>query len=174
MRESLSRITLNQLITSTQRYDSKRVIRTPDIDVTVDNIIPYFGTKSILYSCTALSGTTNRKQYRVIIACYDIEFKEVDKFSYGFMKFEGPKGELIQSVVPEIRKTPVRIYCTCDDYYFTFAWWNFRENCYYGRQPRRYRRKTTTAPQRNPDGRIGMCKHCINTMHTLSQQKLLK
>lgn len=109
-----AKASLYNLVESTRRYDPKRVERTPYIDVEIINVIPYFGTKSILFSSRSTSGTVNL-QYPTVIAFYNIEFLfGVENWRRGMLKFENP--ELNQIVVceqPDYRRTPVRVYCGC-------------------------------------------------------------
>ena len=103
------------LVLSTKRYDAKRVERTPAIDIEIAKVIPYFGTKSILFTANSLSGTSPKIKYPSVIAFYNIEFLEGDEhWKRGMLKFENPEtNEVVVCEQPSYRRTPVRIYCAC-------------------------------------------------------------
>ena len=172
-----AKASLYNLVESTRRYDPKRVERTPYIDVEIINVIPYFGTKSILFSSRSTSGTVNL-QYPTVIAFYNIEFLfGVENWRRGMLKFENP--ELNQIVVceqPDYRRTPVRVYCGCPDFYYSFAYPDFHKECYYGTKPKPYKRvmPPSNYPKKNPDNIPGLCKHELNLINVLIKQGYVK
>ena len=173
MYEGKAKLTLDKLMNSTRRFDPARVTRTQQITINIKDIIPYFGTKSMLFRGDSISGSVDA-HYITIISFYDIEYIQ-EEFKRGMMKFEGPNGEPIIADVPSYRKTPVRIYCSCADYYFTWAYPNLAKNAHYGRKPKPYRRVVPDSglPRRNPTNIEGMCKHVINMINVLHGERFL-
>jgi hypothetical protein len=67
----------------------------------------------------------------------------------------------------------VQCYCSCEDYYFTWWYYNRKDNCHYGRPLREYVRKTKTYPERNRLHIPGMCKHCMALANHIKKEKLI-
>ena len=53
----------------------------------------------------------------------------------------------------------VKVNCSCSDFYFTFAFYNWKTQTLFGKKPIPYVRKTTSRPPRNPEHKPGICKH---------------
>jgi len=115
MYEPKASVPFFDLVLSTRRYDAKRVERTPAIDIEIAKVIPYFGTKSILFTANSLSGTSPKIKYPSVIAFYNIEFLEGDEhWKRGMLKFENPEtNEVVVCDQPSYKRTPVRVYCAC-------------------------------------------------------------
>jgi hypothetical protein len=115
VRDSKAKTSLFDLVMSTRRFDAKRVERTPYIDIEIANVIPYFGTSSILFTAKSTSGTSPTLQYPTVIAFYNIEFLNGEKnWKRGMLKFENPAtGETVVCKQPSYRRSPVRVYCAC-------------------------------------------------------------
>ena len=68
----------------------------------------------------------------------------------------------------------VRVNCSCSDFYFTFAWYNWQKRCLFGKKPLPYVRKTVTRPERNPQHLPGMCKHIYWNLIDLYELDILQ
>lgn len=173
MYEAKAKVSLYDLVLATRRYDAKRVERTPYIEIEISNVIPYFGTKSILFTAKSLSGTTTVK-YPTVIAFYNIEFIDGEEnWKRGMLKFENPETHaVVVCKQPDYRRSPVRVYCSCPDFYFTFAYPDFHKQCYYGKKPKPYKRvmPPSNYPPKNPNNIPGLCKHCLNMINLLIKQ----
>lgn len=170
-------VSLYDLVLSTRRYDPKRVERTPYIEVELKNVIPYFGTKSILFTGDSISGTIQAK-YPTVIAFYNVDFIDgIENWKRGMLQFENPEtGEVVVCKQPDYKRSPVRVYCACPDFYFSFAYPDFHKQCYYGRKPKPYKRVVPPSnyPHRNPNNIPGICKHTLNFMNILLKQGYIK
>ena len=59
---------------------------------------------------------------------------------------------------------PVRVRCSCSDYYYTFGFYNYRRRCHIGSAPAPYERvggERDLITIRNPRRLPGLCKHLI-------------
>jgi hypothetical protein len=74
---------------------------------------------------------------------------------------------------PNLDSTPIRVRCSCRDYYFTYEWYNKRSGALAGGPHSVYTRKTATRPERNPAHLPGMCKHLIRQIIVMRQHKLV-
>lgn len=167
---------LYDLVLATRRFDPKRVERTPFIDLVIKDVIPYFGTKSILFRGDCTSGST-KQHYPSVIAFYGIEFIDGEEnWKRNMLKFENPgTKEVVVCNQVDYRRSPVRIYCACADYYYTFAYPNFNKNCYFGRKPKPYKKVANSGyPRRNRDNIPGLCKHALNMIDVLAKQGYVK
>lgn len=173
-----AKVSLFDLVMATRRYDAKRVERTPYIDIEISNVIPYFGTKSLLFTARSLSGTSAKIKYPTVIAFYNIEFIDGEEnWKRGMLKFENPDtGAVVVCNKPDYRRTPVRVYCACPDFYFTFAYPDYNKQCYYGKKPKPYKHVMPPSgyPPKNPNNIPGLCKHILNMVNLLIKQDYIK
>lgn len=63
----------------------------------------------------------------------------------------------------------VKVNCTCMDFHYRFALWNYNKDSLYGEKPEPYQRKTTTRPAANPTQSAGVCKHLYKTFSEIEQ-----
>lgn len=75
---------------------------------------------------------------------------------------------------PNMLTTPIVIRCSCPDFYFTFAYWDWAARAIFGPKPKPYKRKTATRPSRNPGHHPGGCKHINNTLALMQTQGWMK
>lgn len=61
----------------------------------------------------------------------------------------------------DLREHNVKVRCTCLDFYYRFATWNFNDDSLLGDKPPLYQRKTDTRPPVNPARVPGLCKHLV-------------
>lgn len=178
MYEAKAKVSLYDLVLATRRFDAKRVERTPYIDIEITNVIPYFGVKSLLFTAKSLSGTSTKIKYPTVISFYNIEFIDGEEnWKRGMLKFENPETHaVVVCKPPDYRRSPVRVYCSCPDFYFSFAYPDFNKQCYYGKKPRPYKRKMPPSnyPPKNPNNIPGLCKHQINMINLLIKQDYVK
>lgn len=95
-------------------------------------------------------------------ATYGVFFLVVD------MEFE--KGKLVNPI--KMSETPIRVRCTCPDFYWRFAFYNYEQGCLYGLRPPPYSRKTHR-PSLNPRRLPGMCKHLMNAIRMMKYSHLI-
>lgn len=137
-------------------------------------VIPYIGTKSVLVKLQAW-GVTQNNLHQVTLLFQDceiltgeqnlslIEYFKVDyqNETYWVKKFDK-------------LKNPMSNRCTCADYFFNAAWYNYYNgNCLYGPAPKPYQKKTNR-PRRNQLGIPIICKHIYNAWSFLKQQGFTK
>jgi hypothetical protein len=73
----------------------------------------------------------------------------------------------------QLARTTLRVSCSCLDFKFRFATWNFNDNSLVGNKPPPYVRKTTTRPEANPLKTPGVCKHIIKVVDTIKAHGIL-
>jgi hypothetical protein len=59
----------------------------------------------------------------------------------------------------DMKKQPVLIRCSCEDYFFCWGYYNYMAGLQFGGRQRPYVRKTKHYPPKNLKGVLGLCKH---------------
>ena len=120
-------------------------------------IVPFVGTKSLLISLRAW-GVTQSSMHQVTLHFSDVDIRTEDPKSSNYFQIQY-NGATYWCHKLDRYRNPLTSRCSCRDYFFTWAYYNFLASCLFGAKPRPYKRKTTTRPPRNPHGIIGICKH---------------
>jgi hypothetical protein len=168
--------TAQRLYASTVRFKKWRSNYSSSRTRTLVKVIPYVGTKTVLFHFES-KGLTVRATHQIFIAFHEIEVLDTPKAGYIEIEFRNEKYWMEK---PDMYKTPIRVRCSCSDFFFSFGLWNFQEGALFGGRPRPYRRKTKTFPPRNPKHIPGVCKHLFNALLWLqtnnytSQKRKLK
>ena len=147
-----------------------------------DRTIPFAGTKSVLFQFSHGGLTESTAIHRIHLQFFGLRvlteaqvnttaLKAMVKGKGFFM--EKWKGETFFVEKPSV-VSPVRVRCTCSDSFFRWNWWNFEEKAAFGRKPRKYQRKTKTAPSVNPGHEAGVCKHMINSLLAIESDGKIK
>lgn len=130
------------------------------------------GIKTVMYKGT-IQGVDN--EYPVYIQFRKVDFSAEEK--PGYVPFEetdktGGKGLKFYEV-PDLNRNDCALKCMCTDFRFMWEHPLFVKKSLIG-QFRRYVRKTTTYPPKNPQGILGMCKHIWSFVNALKEAKLVK
>lgn len=154
--------TYNQLYQNiSQNFDTSKRQNAAN-EASVQNITYTADTgKGVLLVTSKVSGSTGT--YNV-----HIEFLDV-AFGGGAADVRMPDGSVLNLQPIDLNATNVKVACSCMDFYFRFALWNFNADAHYGPMPQPYQRKTTTRPPVNPARVPGVCKHIIATIETLQK-----
>ena len=139
----------------------------------IEMILPYVGTKTVLVKIKAW-GETTHNIHNVTLLFNDCEIltgeQKVSLYDYFKIDYQGQT-----YYIKKFNKlrNPLPHRCTCQDYFFTWAWSASKYgNCLYGPPPRAYKRKTKNRPPRNPRGLIGFCKHLFHVWEFLRRKGL--
>ena len=99
----------------------------------------------------------------------DIQKQDPHSTNYFQIQYEG---EMYWIRKLDKFKNPLTARCTCADFFFTFAWYNYHNaHCLYGPAPRPYQKKTNR-PERNKLHIPGVCKHIYNAWEILRNSGL--
>lgn len=154
-------LTLNQLSNNTKKaFPNRFGPRMKEAKTRVSKLVitPFVGTK-ILSIRGDVQGVAEKKIYKVIVTFQNIEFSDTrDQTHWIRVKVSPRKWVYMAPLNP---KNVVQVRCSCLDFYFTFAYWDWGVGSLYGRKPKPYKRKTTTYPERNPTHTPGLCKHLL-------------
>ena len=156
---------LKDLIKGTKAVSKARVVATPSASFHYIKTIPMLGVKTLLIEgLSHIKLSTSGKEYKCFLYILDVEYS--NKAKLGYRKLSDHKNVFITPILDN----RIQVFCQCPDYYFTWSYWNWKNHCHFGRRPRKYIRKTTTYPERNPKHVPGMCKHLLHLVH--ANQKL--
>ena len=155
-------MTFDELLRGTQRFG--RDYRGKRLRVEVTQVIPYLGMNYVLFVMNVRSETKMSSAWVVSLAFYNLKmFRAKDKpprmtkmTNYFVVDY---KRERHYVEMPSLRRTKIRIRCSCPDFYFTFSHTVRQAKALYGGPFKRYVRKTKTRPPRNPSNFPGFCKH---------------
>ena len=135
-------------------------------------IIPFVGTKTCLVKLQAWGITQNNlHQVTLLFGDCNILTGEQDVSLWEYFKIEYKDQVYYIKKFDKFRNS-LTSRCTCADYFYTWAWYNYHNaHCLYGPPPRPYQRKTNRPP-RNPRGMPGICKHLYNAWDFLKSNGL--
>lgn len=122
----------------------------------------------------AISDET-RSSYETLIAFHNIKMQQKSDSDHPF----GIEvlGQVRWATRPVINKTPVKVTCSCADFYFMWWKWNSNTNALAGPDFDKYERKTPDPPvgrpYKNPGQHEGLCKHLVVLTRELVQEKFV-
>ena len=133
-------------------------------------IVPYVGTKSVLISLKAW-GVTQASLHNVTLLFSDVDILTENPNNMNYFQIE------YDNVMYWIKKldrnrNPLTSRCTCKDFFFTASYYNSANHCLYGPIPKKYVRKTTWMPERNPLHTPLICKHIYHSWQVLKDSGL--
>lgn len=129
------------------------------------HIVPYYKQGAVLYQFEH-RGVTVKAEHYVDIFWWGLEISRTEFPNSRPINYRGEQAFVEKA---KLDSTNVRVRCSCVDFYFTFAYYNWLQDCIFGRKPREYRRKSDRGP-RNPLRIPGACKHIKNSMDLLRSQ----
>ena len=116
-----------------------------------------------------------RKAYPIVIVFFRVSSKEKKDKEFRIPVELGGQTVYIKQL--SVADNPVNIRCGCQDFFWTWNWYNFKNKALTGPRVPLYTRKTPPPPEglpyRNPIGVPGLCKHLHGTMQKLVQMKIL-
>ena len=168
-------LTINKLIKGALKLRKKEP-KFKNLKIAKLRIVPQVNKESFFIN-TWVTGSTGSIQYKTSIMFEDITSERLnrgEKCLKGFMKIRSPKKKLYCVEKPTMSKTKVKVRCSCEDFFFTYAFWNKGKDGLYGGPLKPYKRKTTDRPERNPKHVPGMCKHLFKLVDELRVNKVIK
>ena len=128
-------------------------------------------TGSNMLEVNAQVSGNSQTTYNVKLMFNNVNFESTDSSSnVTFITSSGSE----QSIDPiNINNSTVKVSCTCMDFRFRFATWNFADNSLVGAKPPLYVRKTQNRPPVNPTKTPGVCKHIIATVRNAQSQHIV-
>lgn len=175
--------TINKLIQSSARLKSWRGnwANYRDLGTQVGEVkfTPFVGTKSCLVTAEYIGVSQAPKHHNVNLffeqceilteAPTDSSWRR-DYFAVNY------NGQIYYIKNLSASRNPVRIRCSCADFYYRWAWSDYYQgNCLYGPSPKVYRpvAGSNRGPV-NPNNIIGICKHVLGTVKGLEQKGIIK
>lgn len=136
-------------------------------DLRVDSL-QYIPTSGGIIIKGKVVNTNKGSEYFSNVFVEDVEYSEEGDTEA--VKINGSDGSsyYIKSFLTS--ETDVKVSCTCMDFHYRFAMWNFSKDSLYGEKPEPYQRKTTNRPEVNPTHSAGVCKHLIKVFGEIKQK----
>ena len=161
--------TMNQLSSSTRVFfDTGRNLRSARVQIPDVELIPAVENGILLAKAHT---RTNNGSYESQIQISDVRY--VDEGTQHAISFVGPDDATYWIVPARNRQEDVKVSCTCLDFYWRFATWNYQNGSLLGPPPPPYVKKTDRAPV-NPDKVAGVCKHLLSLGKRLKEENILK
>lgn len=148
------------LLDSTIKFAGWRKAYTSSVTRRLVKVVPFIGTKSVLFHFNSRA-TSGKTSWDVFFFFSELEIT-VESQGKSFMKVTY-KNEDHWIEKPSMKKTPLRVRCSCPDFRYRFAPWNEKEGAIYGGKAAKYTKKTNR-PVQNPQHTPGMCKHLVNAL----------
>ncbi len=146
---------------------TKRQHATGPVQITNVEYIPYVGTKMLhVRSLANNDGNT----YKQALQFVNVEFQPAD--SPDNVTILATDNQEYSLAKIQLEGNLAKVRCSCPDFRWRFANWNFGDKSLVGSPPPKYTRKTDTRPPVNPDRVPGLCKHLIKLVQTLEQSGL--
>ncbi len=168
-------VTATQLYQSTIRFAPWRRNYTSSTNRVLQNIIPYKGTKSLLFHYKHRGLTQAKNIHNVYILFTGVDFldKLPDKaYSKDYIEIKYDD-EIVYARKPHLNKNNIFIRCSCYDFYFRGSYEAWLHKYLYGPKPKKYIRKTKNYPPVNPKHIPMMCKHIYNSIQLLQTSHLV-
>jgi hypothetical protein len=142
----------------------------PNCDVKLLKTNPQVGVKSLL----CIGEARGTSLYPVYMVFYDVEYSDV-KDQWHTVRV-APSTDVEYWMKPiDGAKNPVRVYCGCTDFRFSYEYYNHKRNALFpAKKPTPYTRKTTTRPEKNPEHLPGICKHLNEFAGLLHMRGIIK
>lgn len=114
------------------------------------------------------STTSNGSTYQQDLQFLKVVFGPSDT-SITISSVDGSDPEIVPIVLND---TNVKVRCSCLDFHYRFATWNFNDQSLVGPKPPPYT-KTSNRPPVNPSQSPGVCKHILKVVDDLKQQRIV-
>lgn len=155
--------TARQLFASTVQVSDTRKNYSSSANQKFRKLVPYVMTNSALFQFVH-RGLTTKTEHAVNLMFFQLDVTKEIQSKDKYIKTLNKGGNVVYVEKPDVKKTPIRVRCSCVDFYFTFAYWDWKNDALFGPKPRPYKRKTTNRKPRNPGKYPGFCKHIYNSI----------
>jgi hypothetical protein len=149
----------------------KRQNATNEVNVQEVRYIPVRTTAEGGALQIAASTRSNGHEYKQQLLFSDVNFDPEDADDN--ITFKATDGQDYHVKPITLTGNRIRVNCSCMDFHYRFAMWNYNNGTLLGRKPKLYRRKTENRPPVNPGQVDGLCKHLIKVCDRLRQQRLI-
>lgn len=131
--------------------------------------VPYtHGNELYVKGKTKTDGPT---VYNSLLVFKDVVYDEGD--TAGNITFVGADNQ--QYSVQPLTRNDVQVRCSCLDFYYRFAYFNFNSNALFGTKPPPYAKVPgSTRGPANPQRLPGLCKHLVKIGEDLHRQGFLR
>lgn len=154
--------TLNQIYSGNETLGHQSG---PERRVGILSTNPIFKNKSLIIKAQA-SGT---KLYQLTLILHGLDYSDdrtpgsIPVHHVGDVKYMKPFSS----------SGRVQCRCSCDDFYYTYWYYDKQNKALVGPAMKPYIRKTTNRPERNPAHVPGMCKHLRTLVKKLSKEGII-
>ena len=112
------------------------------------------------------------KTYNPKIMFLQVEYEDED--TQQNVTFTGSDGQEYHIQPINLNGSNCKVACTCLDFYWRFASFNYNDQSLIGQKPPPYQKRSETRGPANPAQVPGVCKHIIKTVENLRQTGLVR
>lgn len=140
--------------------------------------------QSILRVEAITFSSPSSQRYRSVVELHGVEF--IDESRYNFLqKAEQRDAKRYNSFMfnaggtnyyasyDRVKTLDVKVNCTCEDFRWRFASFNFKDDSLFGNPPPAYASKTDRPPV-NPSKTPGVCKHLLKLKKELEREEFFR
>ena len=146
---------------------TKRQFSTDTVRVVKMSYVPFVKNKLLKVSTTISS---KGKNYDVAVEFSDVVFHGTPSDNTLTIKASDQKDYHFSPI--KASDNDVKVRCTCLDFHWRFAMWNYNDGSLIGMKPKLYKKKTDRPPV-NPKRAPGMCKHIMKAIGYIQSQGML-
>lgn len=167
--------TLNAILSEMQRFETSKgakrnfrdypdpVIKFLEVRVFPENYQVVFRSQ--------IDSMSGPHMYEAIVMFSRLALKDTKE--KGYVPVQDIKTRQTYYIVPATFNTPINIKCSCTDFRHTWETDLYKKGALVGK-PRKYKRKTTYWPERNPKHVLGFCKHINAVLQVLLKSGTLR
>jgi hypothetical protein len=116
-------------------------------------------------------------KYQTVIVFDNLEYISEERYQEmqetGENAFELTSSDGTAFYVQKSENVDVKVRCTCEDFRWRFAPYNYSDNSLYGEPPEAYAKKTDR-PSVNPNNTPGVCKHIMKLKNELEREEFFR
>jgi len=164
----------NNIINPVNFSSKMRQYATQPIDITDVKFTAYPKDNQLKCTCVARSESEREgRKYDPVVIFSSVEYADDDNPNN--LTFMATNNETYNVYPIKMRSSYVKARCTCLDFYYRFALWNWQAGAIYGDKPKPYTRVpgSNRGPV-NPNKVPGVCKHIIKFVEELQNNGLVK
>lgn len=148
---------------------AERQHATDEIRVTNTTFTP--SNEGLIVKCE-VTNTNKGSKYLSTILFSPVEMKDAKEGNV--VEFVGSDGAKHYLTPINSNATDVKVNCTCLDFHFRFATWNFSNDSLLGQKPEPYQKKPgSNRPPANPKQSPGVCKHLMKAFEEVKAKRIV-
>lgn len=134
------------------------------------------GIKVVNFTAYADAITGDPLEYKVMVQLHGVVFVDIQgaQIPKGVVAVDMINGKTAYFVPPELRDTPVKLFCACPDWRFRWQYPLYRKRATIGAYRHYVKVPGSNRPPVNPDNILGVCKHQYSLLGMLQSAGMIR